>query len=210
VGSEPLRVGLPVVDMVTGLNAVIGVLLALQERQRSGQGQFVEVALYDCGLTLLHPHAANWFGDGRIPGRTGNAHPNIYPYDAFPTGTMPAFLAVGNDRQFQQLCEVLGSPELAQDASFSSAAGRSIHRAALREKLIALMASWDGQALVDQLSQKGVPCAPILDVPQALNHPHTEHRGMRVSLPGGYEGLASPIKLSRTPASYRLPPPADC
>jgi crotonobetainyl-CoA:carnitine CoA-transferase CaiB-like acyl-CoA transferase len=210
VGSEPLRVGLPVVDMVTGLNAVIGVLLALQERQRSEQGQFVEVALYDCGLTLLHPHAANWFGDGRIPGRTGNAHPNIYPYDAFPTGTMPAFLAVGNDRQFQQLCEVLGSPELAQDASFSCAAGRSIHRAALREKLIALMASWDGQALVDQLSQKGVPCAPILDVPQALNHPHTEHRGMRVSLPGGYEGLASPIKLSRTPASYRLPPPADC
>jgi crotonobetainyl-CoA:carnitine CoA-transferase CaiB-like acyl-CoA transferase len=209
VGSEPLRVGLPVVDMVTGLNAVIGVLLALQERQRSGQGQFVEVALYDCGLTLLHPHAANWFGDGRIPGRTGNAHPNIYPYDAFPTGTVPVFLAVGNDRQFQHLCQVLGQPELATATDFSSAAGRSIHRAALREQLIALMAPWDGLVLVEQLSQQGVPCAPILDVPQALNHPHTEHRGMRVSLPGGYQGLASPIKLSRTPASYRLPPPAD-
>jgi len=101
VGSEPLRIGLPVVDMVTGLNAVIGVLLALQERQRSGRGQFVEAALYDCGLSLLHPHAANWFGDGRLPGRTGNAHPNIYPYDAFPTRTVPVFLAVGNDRQFQ-------------------------------------------------------------------------------------------------------------
>ena len=208
-GGEPLRVGLPVVDMVTGLNAVIGVLLALQERQRSGQGQFVEAALYDCGLSLLHPHAANWFGDGRMPGRTGNAHPNIYPYDAFPTGTVPVFLAVGNDRQFQQLCEVLGEPALATDAGFASAAGRSVHRARLRERLVALMAPFDGEALVEQLSHKGVPCAPILDVPQALNHPHTAHRGMTVSLPGGYRGLASPIKLSRTPASYRMGPPVE-
>ncbi len=210
VGGEPLRVGLPVVDMVTGLNAVIGVLLALQDRQRSGQGQFVEAALYDCGLSLLHPHAANWFGDGRIPGRTGNAHPNIYPYDAFPTGTVPIFLAVGNDRQFHQLCAVLGESALATEPAFASAAGRSIHRAALRERLLALLASHDGEHLVQQLSDQGVPCAPILDVPQALNQPHTAHRGMTVSLPGGYRGLASPIKLSRTPASYRLPPPADC
>ena len=210
VGGEPLRVGLPVVDMVTGLNAVIGVLLALQERQRSGQGQFVEATLYDCGLSLLHPHAANWFGDGRIPGRTGNAHPNIYPYDAFPTGTVPIFLAVGNDRQFQQLCAELGEPTLATEPAFANAAGRSVNRAALRERLLALLAPRDGETLVQQLSDQGVPCAPILDVPQALNHPHTAHRGMTVSLPGGYRGLASPIKLSRTPASYRLPPPADC
>ena len=210
VGGDPLRVGLPVVDMVTGLNAVIGVLMALLERQRSGQGQFVEAALYDCGLSLLHPHAANWFGDGRMPGRTGNAHPNIYPYDAFPTGSTPVFLAVGNDRQFQQLCTVLGQTHLASDPMFNSARARSVNRAQLREQLIALMSTWDGEALVEQLNQQGVPCAPILDVPQALNHPHTAHRGMTVSLPGGYQGMASPIKLSRTPASYRLPPPADC
>lgn len=207
-GGEPLRVGLPVVDMVTGLNAVIGVLLALQERQRSGHGQFVEVALYDSGLSLLHPHAANWFGDARVPGRTGNAHPNIYPYDAFPTATAPIFLAVGNDRQFQQLCDALGRAELAKTPEFASAAGRSVNRASLRDQLIALMEPLDGQALVEQLCRLGVPCAPILDVPQALNHPHTAHRGMTVSLPGGYQGLASPIKLSRTPASYRLPPPS--
>lgn len=209
VGGEPLRVGLPVVDMVTGLNAVIGVLMALQERQRSGLGQFVETALYDCGLSLLHPHAANWFGDGRVPGRTGNAHPNIYPYDAFPTGTTPIFLAVGNDRQFQQLCAVLGQTEMATDPAFAIAAGRSVNRTVLREKLLTLMANLDGEILVQALSDKGVPCAPILDVPQALNHPHTAHRGMAVSLPGGYRGLASPIKLSRTPATYRLPPPAS-
>lgn len=209
-GGDPLRVGLPVVDMVTGLNAVIGVLLALRERQNSGEGQFVETALYDCGLSLLHPHAANWFGDGRIPSRTGNAHPNIYPYDSFPTGTVPIFLAIGNNRQFQQLCNGLGEPALAEELRFADAAGRSVNREILRTKLIALLAPLDGEDLVKQLSEKGVPCAPILDVPQALNHPHTAHREMTVSLPGGYKGLASPIKLSRTPASYRLPPPADC
>lgn len=209
-GADPLRVGLPVVDMVTGLNAAIGVLMALHERQRSGLGQFVETALYDCGLSLLHPHAANWLGDGRVPGRTGNAHPNIYPYDAFPTATVAVFLAVGNDRQFQQLCTVLGDADLAGQEAFSSAAGRSVHRARLREKLLALMARFDGLTLVEQLGEKGVPCAPILDVPSALQHPHTEHRNMTVSLPGGYRGVASPIKLSRTPASYRLPPPARC
>ena len=208
-GGEPLRVGLPVVDMVTGLNAALGVLLALQERNRSGRGQFVESALYDSGISLLHPHAANWFGDGRIPGRTGNAHPNIYPYDAFPTGTVPVFLAVGNDRQFLQLCAELQAPELAADAQFASAGARSVHRAALRERLVALMAERDGEALVSALHQRGVPCGPILDVPQALSHPHTAHRGMTVSLPGGYRGLGAPIKLSRTPATYRLPPPVD-
>lgn len=210
VGGDPLRVGLPVVDMVTGLNAVIGILMALQERQRSGLGQFVESALYDSGLSLLHPHAANWFGDGRVPGRTGNAHPNIYPYDAFPTASTPVFLAVGNDRQFQQLCTVLGQPALASEAAFATAGDRSVNRVALRARLVSLMAQFDGDALVQQLSENGVPCTPILDVPQALNHPHTAHRGMTVSLPGGYRGLGSPIKLSRTPATYRRPPPADC
>jgi crotonobetainyl-CoA:carnitine CoA-transferase CaiB-like acyl-CoA transferase len=208
-GGQPLRVGLPVVDMVTGLNAALGVLMALQERQRSGLGQFVESSLYDSGLSLLHPHAANWFGDGRIPGLTGNAHPNIYPYDAFPTATEPIFLAVGNNRQFEQLCAVLGEPALAQDDRFNSAGGRSVNRVSLRENLCRLLATQACEPLVGQLSDQGVPCAPILSVPQALQHPHTEHRGMVVSLPG-YRGLGSPIKLSRTPATYRMPPPGDC
>jgi crotonobetainyl-CoA:carnitine CoA-transferase CaiB-like acyl-CoA transferase len=208
-GGEPLRVGLPVVDMVTGLNAALGVLMALQERHRSGLGQFVESTLYDSGLSLLHPHAANWFGDGRIPGLTGNAHPNIYPYDAFPTATEPIFLAVGNNRQFEQLCGVLKDPALAQDERFNSAGGRSVHRAQLRDQLCRLLADQACEPLVRQLSDQGVPCAPILNVPQALQHPHTQHRGMVVSLPG-YRGMGSPIKLSRTPATYRLPPPSEC
>jgi len=202
----PLRVGLPVVDMVTGLNAVIGILMAMQERHRSGLGQFVESALFDSGVSLLHPHAANWFGDGRTPARTGNAHPNICPYDAFPTASVPIFLAVGNNGQFQTLCAVLDEPDLATEESFNTPGQRSTNREALRQRLVALLAKHDCESLVEQLGSRGVPCAPILDVPQTLNHPHTAHRQMKVTI-GNYSGIASPIKLSRTPATYRLPPP---
>lgn len=202
----PLRVGLPVVDMVTGLNAVIGVLLALQERQRSGRGQFVEAALYDCGLSLLHPHAANWFMDGRNPRRTGNAHPNIYPYDALHTGTDPVFVAVGNDRQFAAFCRVIGLPDLAQAPDYATAGARSVHRDALKQTLEAQLATFDGRTLVDDLMAAGVPAAPVLPVDAALQHPHTWHRGMVVEMAGGYRGLGAPVKLGRTPATYRHAP----
>ncbi len=207
-GGEPLRVGLPVVDLVTGLNAALGVLLALHERTRSGKGQFVEASLFDCGLSLLHPHAANWFLDGKKPGLTGNAHPNIYPYDAFPTRTEPVFLAVGNDRQFGLLCQHLQIPQLAQDARYQDARSRSVNRAELRTALEALLANHDGAALAEALMALGVPCAPVLSVDEALQHPHTAHRGMVVRIGENYTGVASPIKLSRTPASYRHAPPA--
>ena len=206
-GGAPLRVGLPLVDMVTGLNATIGILLALQERSRSGKGQFVETSLYDSGLSLLHPHAANWFVDGKQPSLTGNAHPNIYPYDAFPTATAPIFLAVGNDKQFGLLCQHLGCPELARDPQYADARSRSVHRATLRTTLLAAFACHDGPALAQALMDIGVPCAPVLTVDAALEHPHTAHREMVVRIGEDYTGIASPIKLSRTPASYRLVPP---
>ena len=206
-GGESLRVGLPIVDMVTGLNAALGVLLALQERHTSGRGQFVEASLFDSGLSLLHPHAANWFASGKEPRRTGNAHPNIYPYDAFPTGSDAVFLAVGNDRQFRLLCQHLGAAELADDALYATAGARSVNRAALREQLIALLAGQDGPALAEALMAIGVPAAPVLSVSAALKHPHTAHRQMVVQVGDAYTGVASPIKLSRTPASYRLAPP---
>jgi crotonobetainyl-CoA:carnitine CoA-transferase CaiB-like acyl-CoA transferase len=205
-GGEALRVGLPVVDLVTGLNAALGVMLALHERARSGRGQFIESALYDNALTLLHPHAANWFMGGDTPGRSGNAHPNIYPYDTLRTGTDPVFFAVGNDRQFRQLCRTLGAEQLADDVRFATAGARSTNRADLKPALEALLMAHDGPALAERLIRDGVPCAAVLSVPQALQHPHTVHRGMVVQLDGGYRGIASPIKLSRTPASYRLPP----
>ncbi len=205
-GGEPLRVGLPVVDMVTGLNAALGISFALLERQRSGRGQFLEVALYDAGLSLLHPHAANHLMDGRIPGRSGNAHPNITPYDTFATGIEKIFLAVGNDKQFATLCRVIGVPGLASDERFVNNGQRTRHRGELKQRLEAALAKIECQPLAEQLVREGVPCAPIQDVATALSAAHTHHRGMVVEI-GSYRGVASPIKLARTPARYRLPPP---
>jgi crotonobetainyl-CoA:carnitine CoA-transferase CaiB-like acyl-CoA transferase len=199
-GGDPLRVGLPVVDMVTGLNAVIGVLLALHERAASGQGQLVDAALYDSGLSLLHPHAANWFMSGKLPQRTGNAHPNIYPYDVVRTGGAPVFLAVGNDRQFTLLCRHIGRPELAQDARFASAGQRSVNRVELKDLLEAALAQADGTRLADELMAIGVPAAAVLNVEQALTHPHTLHRQMVVRM-GGYTAWA------RRSSSAARPPP---
>ncbi len=204
--GDPLRVGLPVVDMVTGLNAVIGVLLALHERARSGLGQLVDASLYDSGLSLLHPHAANWFMSGKVPQRTGNAHPNIYPYDVIRTGGAPIFLAVGNDRQFRLLCEHIGQSALADDERFATAGQRSVHRAVLKPLLEQAFAAHDGVPLADALMAIGVPAAPVLNVEQALQHPHTQHRDMVVRMDGGYQGLGAPVKLGRTPASYRFAP----
>ncbi len=205
-GGEPLRVGVPVVDMVTGLNAALGIMFALNERQRSGRGQFVEAALYDCGVSLLHPHAANHLLDGRIPTRSGNAHPNITPYDTYATGSEPIFLAVGNDGQFAKLCELLGAPALARDERFANNAARTANRPALRAELESRLAAFRCDDIADRLVRAGVPCAPIQSVPQALAHPHTLHREMVVRI-GEYTGVGSPIKLSRTPATYRLAPP---
>lgn len=205
-GGEPLRAGVPVVDMVTGLNAVIGILMALQARHVNGQGQFVEAALYDSGISLLHPHAANWFMNGQVPARTGNAHPNIYPYDTFPTATDPLFLAVGNDRQFATLCRIVQRPDLAEDERFKTAGARSTHRHALKAALDATLASFEAEALLDDLMAANVPAAPVRNVDAALDHPHTLHREMVVSIGANYKGVGSPIKLSRTPASYRHAP----
>lgn len=156
-GGDALRVGLPVVDMVTGLHAVIGVLLALQERQRSGRGQLVEAALYDSGISLLHPHAANWFMDGRVPGRTGNAHSNIYPYDTLRTASEPVFVTVGNDRQFAAFCRCIGLPGLADDPRFARAGDRSRHRSELKPLLEDATQTWQAATLVERLMAAGVP-----------------------------------------------------
>ena len=200
------RVDLPVVDLVTGLHAVIGVLLALQERQRSGRGQFVEAALYDSGLSLLHPHAVNWLTDGQGPRRAGNALPNMHPYDALATGTIPIFVAAGNDRQFTAFCRCIGMPQLPDDPLYRDAGARALHREGLKQQLEAALAAFDGRTLVDELMAAGVPAAPVLSVQAALQHPHATHRHMVVEMEGGYRGIGAPVKLSRTPASYRHAP----
>lgn len=205
--GDATRVGLPVVDMVTGLNAAVAILLALNERTRSGLGQFLDITLYDCALSLLHPHAPNYFYSGKVPQRSGNAHPNIAPYETLPTASGPIFLAVGNNRQFAQLAQVLGAPTLATDTRYAHNADRLQNRQALRDELSALLADQNAAELADRLLRAGVPAAAVQTVDQALAHPHTKHRGM-VLQHGDYQGVGSPIKLSRTPATLRKLPPA--
>src|SRR5262249_2814175 len=143
---------------------------------------------------------------GKTPRRSGNAHPNVAPYDTFETRTSPIFLAVGNNGQFRKLCEQLGCPGLAGDARFSENAARVEHREELKAILESHLGGVDGVALADRLLKAGVPCGPVLTVPEAAAHPQTAHREMIVEF-DGYRGVASPIKLSRNPASYRLTPP---
>ena len=204
--GEPLRVGVPVVDMATGLNAVIAILMAVHERARSGCGQFVEATLYDSAVALLHPYAANWFLSRKAPKRTGNAHPNVSPYDQFRTKTKRIFLAVGNNRQFARFCVEIGRPALADDARFRDNRDRVVNRPALRQEIEGALAAIDGEALTTRLLDRGVPCGVVQDLPDVLTHPHTRHRGM-VMEEGEYQGLGAPVKLSRTPASLRRLPP---
>ncbi|MGI4944940.1 MAG: CaiB/BaiF CoA transferase family protein, partial [Janthinobacterium lividum] len=149
--GKPTRVGLPAVDMVTGLNAVIGIAFALLERERSGQGQFVEATLYDCATSLLHPHAANYFLNGVVPGRTGNAHPNIAPYETLPARDGAIFLAVGNDRQFRLLARALGEEVIADDPEFATNALRLRHRERLRSVLSERLAGHEAVTLARSL-----------------------------------------------------------
>lgn len=204
--DRPLRAGVPVVDLVTGLNGVIGILLALQERQKSGLGQLVDVSLFDSGLSVLHPHSANYLVTGDLPVRTGNAHPNITPYDTFETATGPIFLAVGSDRQFARLCELLDVSALVEDRRFTTNAQRNRHRKELKHELETALARFEVDDLADRLIRLGVPCAPVLDLAQALNHPQAQYRDM-VWEDHGYRGVGAPVRLSRSPASLKMKPP---
>jgi len=206
LGGAPLRVGLPVVDMVTGLNAVIGIMMALNERATSGKGQFVETTLYDCGVSLLHPHLPNYYLSGKVAAPSGNAHPNICPYDTFATGTDPIFLAVGNNRQFAILCSTIGREDLPEDPRFASNGERNINRDALKIELEKALTAHECNVLADTLIKAGVPCGAVRTIDQVVADPHTKHREMVVDI-GAYRGTGSPIKLSRTPASYRMAPP---
>jgi crotonobetainyl-CoA:carnitine CoA-transferase CaiB-like acyl-CoA transferase len=199
------RMGVPIVDVTTGLNAVIGILMALHERERSGLGQSVESALYDSAIFSLYPHSINTLFTGRAPQRSGNGHPNIAPYDTYATATDPIYLAVGNNGQFQRLCEAVGHGHLSGDPRYATNAQRAVHRFELKRDLEAVFARFDAQALFEKLVATGVPCGVIHNVVEALDHPHTAHRAM-VAEVDGFRSVASPVKLDRTPASYRLRP----
>lgn len=204
--SGPTRLGNPIVDIATGLFSAIAILMALHEREKSGKGQFCDMTLHDCGMALLHPHAANFFLNGRRPRATGNPHPNLQPYSKFKTRTCEIFVAAGNDATFRKFCEFLGVPEMATDPRFATNGARVTNCDALNEALNARFADEDGHELTQRMLAAALPAGPVRYVDEAMAAPHTAHRNMVTEL-GGYRGLGTPIKLSRTPGGTRSAPP---
>lgn len=202
----PVRCGIPVIDLGTGFHVVIGILMALTERSRSGLGQAVDVALFDTGVALLHPYAANWFMSGKTPTRQGNGHANIVPHDLFRTRGRDVVIIAGNNRQFRRLCAELGCEEIADDPRFANNQERLIHKAALTEIIAARMKEHDGEEIALRLLKAGVPAGAVLEVPDVLNHPQTLGRAMVVEK-DGYRGTGIPIKFSRTPGAVTRVPP---
>ena len=203
--SGPVRIGVPVVDLSTGMNACIGILMALYERNRSGKGQFVDVALYDSAIALHQPHAPNYFMAGLRPKLVGNSHGSLAPYANFPTRSGNIVVGAGNDGQFRKLCQMLGKPGLADDARFKTNKDRVAHRSELEAELGALLEDRDADGLSQELMKGGVPSGAVLDVADVMEHPHTRHRGM-VWEKDGYRNVGNPVKLSRTPADVRSKP----
>jgi crotonobetainyl-CoA:carnitine CoA-transferase CaiB-like acyl-CoA transferase len=204
--SGPMRLGLPVVDISMGLYCVIGILMAMHERSKSGEGQQIEVTLYDSALSLMHPHFPNFFLSGRTPQLTGNQHSNLVPYGMFDTKTCKIMIGAGNNRAFKKVCEILGRPELADDPRFKTNGDRQNNRQALNEVLNAKLAEVDGVSFSLELLNAGLPCGPVLDTKQVLEGEHVKARGSIIEK-DWYRGIHTPVRLSRTPAGLKSTPP---
>jgi crotonobetainyl-CoA:carnitine CoA-transferase CaiB-like acyl-CoA transferase len=203
--EHPTKVGVALVDVVTGLHATVGILAALAERQRSGRGQRVEVSLLGSTLSALVNQAQAVVGASASPHPMGNAHPSIAPYETFPTAEGVLALAVGNDRQFAALCGALDL-DLHEDPRFATNPSRVANRPALVARLATALAGRSAVAWAAILTEAGVPAGPVHDIPGALAL--AERLGLDpVVDAGGVPTIAHPVRLSRTPATYRLPPP---
>ena len=205
--DEPTKAGVAVVDVITGLHTVIGILAALRLRAATGEGQRVEVNLLSSLLSALVNQSSGYVAGGVVPGIMGNRHPSIAPYETVPAADRPLVLAVGNDRQFRSLCSVIGRAEQADDARFATNPNRVRHRADLVEALAEALSVRPASHWVDALSAAGVPCGPINDHAEAVQL--AERLGLvPVVEVDGVPTVADPLTLSATPVSYRRRPPA--
>lgn len=210
-GGGPQKVGVAVADVFTGLYAANAIQAALLERVQSDRGQHIDLALFDVQAAVLANQATNYLVGGVIPQRLGNAHPNIVPYQVFPTEDGFIILAVGNDSQFERFSDVAGAPELASDERFSTNALRVKNRDAVCDKVARLMQTKSSEFWLDELEKAGVPCGPINSIAQVFNDPQLLHRGMRLPLQhktaGKMELVGSPMRFSRTPSQATKAPP---
>jgi crotonobetainyl-CoA:carnitine CoA-transferase CaiB-like acyl-CoA transferase len=209
--GEPTRVGIAVTDYLAGLYAIQGILLALIERQRSGKGQQIDLALFDSMLSAMHLPVGILLATGEDPGRLGNDHPSIAPYETIRAKDGSIIVAVGNPRLWVQFCDALGRPDLCDDPRFRTNTARLTHRDELRTTLQAVFDTMGVDELIQRLEAHNVPCGKLRSVKDALEDPQVAARDMLLQLEyptvGPIKVLGNPIKLSRTPYVIRLPPP---
>src|SRR5207245_4002995 len=209
--GEPMKVGVAITDILTGMYAATAVLAALAHRERTGRGQHIDLALLDVQVAMLANQAQSYLVTGQPPGRLGNSHPSIVPYRAFATKDGHIVLAVGNDGQFARLCAVAGRTELARDPRFATNAARVRHRADLASRLAAIIARRGSREWLESLEAATVPGGPIHDLTQAFAAPQVPHRGMRIETPHALSGAVPmvrwPLRFSQTPARVDAPPP---
>lgn len=210
-GGGPMKVGVALTDILTGLYASNAILAALQARERTGAGQHIDLALLDVGVACLANQAMNYLYSGRVPDRMGNSHPNTVPYQDFPTADGHMILAVGNDGQFQRFCQAVGHANWANDARFATNAARLDNRPLLVAEIAALTQQRTTRQWVELLEQHAVPCGPINTIADVFADPQVQHRSMQLHMQHPQAGdvplVASPLRLSGTPVQYRHAPP---
>ena len=210
-GGGPQKAGVAVSDLMTGMYSAVAILAAVTHRERTGEGQYIDMALYDVMLAMLANMNMNYLTSGKAPGRAGNAHPNIVPYQVFVASDGHVVVAVGNDSQFVKFCEVAGAPHLVTDTRYRRNADRVRNREGLIGELEAILRARPVAFWVERLEAAGVPCGPINDIAHALADPQVAARGLRIDLAHALAGkvpmVANPIKLSATPPRHELPPP---
>jgi formyl-CoA transferase len=210
-GGGPQKAGVAISDLMTGMYSTIAVMAALAHRDRTGEGQYIDMALLDVQVSMLANMNTNFLASGNPPRRWGNAHPNIVPYQTFATADGHIIVAVGNDGQYKRFVEAGGRPELATDERFATNPMRVRHRDTLVPLLADMVKTKTKQQWIDALEAAGVPCGPINNLDEVFENQQVQARGLRMDLPhptgGNVKLVGSPMKMSATPPQYNLPPP---
>ena len=210
-GAGPQKVGIAITDVLTGMYASVAILAALNHRERTGQGQYIDAALLDTIVAFNANQICSYFASGKIPVRWGNAHAQVVPYEVFPTADGHIILAVGNDSQFASFCQAAGCPELAQEPRFKTMSQRIVHRTELIPLIADVMRTRSKREWIELLEAANVPCGPINNMKEVFEDPQVRHRELRVDIAhpsgGSASVVRSPLRLSETPVEYRLAPP---
>ncbi|CUH45933.1 CaiB/BaiF CoA transferase family protein [Ruegeria atlantica] len=208
--GAPMKVGVGIADVMCGMYASVGILAALRHRDQTGEGQQIDLALVDAQIAWLINEGANYLTSGTVPQRRGNGHPNIVPYDVYETADGHVILAVGNDSQFRRFCEFIDHPDLADDPRFATNPARLENRDALNAVLRPVVKTHASETMIAQLEARKVPVGPVQTLDQVFTTDQVEARQMQIAMqaaPGDVQLIGNPLKLSRTPVTYRAAPP---